>query len=275
MGFGPRIDVENGWYHVMNRGVNRQPVFFGDEDRILFGRLLQRAHDRFGVEVHAYCLMTNHHHLLLHCPSAHLSDAMQLIGSVYTRETNERVGRDGPLFRGRFRSIPVATDGYLLAAVRYIHRNALDVADVAHPADHRWSSHRTYLGLRPSPEFLRLDRVLGYFGHDRAAFDRFVSAGPNPRCRIDPAALPAVIELVLDEVLGDDRAPRLDRTIMALLLDRLAPDDAELLEQQLGYASSDAAAAARRRARRRLLAEPVLGTVVERCLQLASRTQRL
>ncbi len=262
---------------MMNRGAGRQAVFFDDEDRRLFGRLLTLAHERFGVEVHAYCLMTNHVHLLVHCPQGRLSEAMQLVGSVYTRATNERVGRDGPLFRGRFHSLPVTSDDHLLSAVRYIHRNPLDIAGVSHPVDYRWSSHRTYLGQRPCPPFVRTDEVLARFGGDRALFDRFVSADPGAPERsaasaVDVSSLAAMVQLVLDELLDDDRPARLHRTVLALVLDRLEPAAAEQLRRTLGYSGRQAEAVARRRARRRLCEVPALGHVVERALDLSRRT---
>ena len=80
-------------------------MFFADEDRIEFGRVLGEIHERFGVETLAYCLVPNHYHLLLRCPDGGLSAAMQHLGSTFTRRMNDRAGRDGPLFRGRFHAI--------------------------------------------------------------------------------------------------------------------------------------------------------------------------
>ena len=169
----PRIDPPNGYHHVMNRGANRQTVFFSDMDRVEFGRLLGEINERFGVVCLAYCLMDNHYHLVLRCPDCHLSEAMQHLGSVYTRHTNERQRRDGPLFRGRFRSIPITTDAYLLCAVRYVHRNALDLPGVTDPGEYRWSSHRAYLGSRRPPSWLDTQEVIDRFV-DVARFDDFV-----------------------------------------------------------------------------------------------------
>ena len=135
----------------MNRGVDRQPVFFNDADRLDFGRQLAWIHESTGGTVLAYCLMGNHYHLLLDMPDGTLSEAMHHLGSVYTRHVNDRLGRDGPLFRGRFHSIPVEDDAYLLTAVRYIHRNPIGLPGVSGPADHRWSSYRTYLGSAAHP----------------------------------------------------------------------------------------------------------------------------
>jgi len=163
MGRVRRISFEGGVYHVMNRGVDRQRIFFDDCDRHEFGRRLGAVHERFGLETIAYCLMTNHYHLVLRVTDGSLSDAMHHLGSVFTRHVNDRVGRDGPLFRGRFRSILVDTDQYLRWVVRYVHRNALDLPGVNSTERYRWSSMRTYLGLRPTPDFLSTDLVLGCF----------------------------------------------------------------------------------------------------------------
>lgn len=162
----------------MNRGINHMNVFFDDEGRIEFGMRLADVYDRFGVETHAYCLMGNHYHALLHCPYGGLSASMQRLGSVYTRHVNDRLGRDGSIFRGRFHSRVIESDRYLLAACRYIHRNPLDLPGVETPDAYRWSSHRTYLGLRRRPPWMNTDAVLDLVGGDVVAFDRLVrSAG--------------------------------------------------------------------------------------------------
>jgi REP element-mobilizing transposase RayT len=156
----------------MNRGVNHQTIFFSDSDRLEFGARLDDIHEKFACEVHAYCLMDNHFHLLLHCPQGGLSAAMQRLSSLFTRHVNDRVARDGPLFRGRFHSRAIVEPGYLLTACRYIHRNPVDLGVAID--DYRWSSHRTYLGHRRTPRWLNTSTVLNLFDDDRAAFDRFV-----------------------------------------------------------------------------------------------------
>ena len=118
MGRQTRTDRQDGWHHVVNRGVARMATFHDDADRVEFGRLLAVGHDRFGVEVHAYCLMTNHFHLVLHCPDGGLSEYMQLLTSVHARHVNDRAGRDGPLYRGRFASRHIRDGRYLRNAVR-------------------------------------------------------------------------------------------------------------------------------------------------------------
>lgn len=195
-----RIDIEDGWHHVMNRGIDHGIVFFEDTDRIEFGQRLADVFDLFGVRIHAYCLMETHFHLLCHCPDAGLSAAMQRLGSLYTRHVNDRLGRDGPLFRGRFHSRLIADDAHLVATVRYIHRNALDLPGVSRTRDYRWSSHRAYLGLRRGLRWLCTDHVFDGWTTDE--IDRFVDEplGSVLRAtRRDVDALIEAIELVLAE----------------------------------------------------------------------------
>ncbi|TFH13706.1 MAG: transposase, partial [Acidimicrobiales bacterium] len=91
----PRPDPLGGWHHVMNRGANRSSIFFDDNDRIEVGQRLCEINELFGIEVHAYCLMGNHFHFLLHCPHGGVSPAMQRFSSLFTRHVNDRHGRDG------------------------------------------------------------------------------------------------------------------------------------------------------------------------------------
>jgi REP element-mobilizing transposase RayT len=143
----------------MNRGVDRQDVFHDDVDRIVFERLLGETSQAHDIEIHAYCLMGNHFHLLLHCPNAGLSAQMQQLLSSYTRIVNDRLGRDGPLFRGRFHSVPVTADRQLMATTAYIHRNPAEFVPLAAIAAYRWSSFGVYMGRRPAPPWLRQDTI--------------------------------------------------------------------------------------------------------------------
>ena len=252
----------------MNRGANRQTVFFCDADRIEFGRLLGEIHDRFGVRCIAYCLMDNHYHLVLHCPDGNLSLAIQHLAGVYTQHTNEHHGRDGALFRGRFRSIPITTDAYLLCAVRYVHRNCLDLPGTTDPTAYRWSSHRTYLGYRRRPEWLDVDVMLDRFA-DRASFDAFVhdSNGLATDAAPTVADIRSLIELSIsefDDSEHDDGQQWLNRTLVTLLQARGTILD-EMASTMLGTATLDQKArrSARYRARRRLTTHPEVGAMLE------------
>ena len=271
-----RIDIEDGWHHVMNRGADHGAVFLDDSDRIEFGTRLADIHDRFGIETHAYCLMDTHYHLLLHCPDGGLSSAMQRFGSLYTRHVNDRLGRDGSLFRGRFHSKPILDDRYLLAATRYIHRNALDVRGVDSVEQYRWSSHRAYLGLRRRPAWLRTDKVLAGFGGDVGAFDEFVSAGLGPvatreRSRSDLAAVLDAANLVVIELgLGDrGRVAVVARSVALGWADAVGGFDQGATMEVLEIPSPGAMRTALSRVRRRTLEDPSFAGAVDRSADLA------
>jgi REP element-mobilizing transposase RayT len=271
-----RIDTEDGWHHVMNRGADRARVFLDDTDRVEFGIRLADIHDRFGVETHGYCLLDTHFHLLLHCPQGGLSDAMQRLGSLYTRHVNDRLGRDGALFRGRFHSKPIQDDRYLLAAVRYVHRNALDVSGVHDVEQYRWSSHRAYLGRRRLVPWLRTDVVLSHFGGDRQAFHDFVRLDDVPSqsspSRADLVAMLDAASLVVLELgLSDHgRGMSVARSVALCWADEWALYDAGTLMEMLEVPSIGALRTARSRARRRQRDDVDFARAVARSAQLAA-----
>ena len=120
-----RIDYPNAWYHVMNRGRRSETIFSDKEDYIGFLELMQEACSMFNLRVSAYCLMSNHYHILLQTPEANHSRCMRHINGIYIQRYNRRYHTDGQLFRGRFNAILVEVDNYLLELVKYIHRNPL------------------------------------------------------------------------------------------------------------------------------------------------------
>jgi putative transposase len=122
--------------------------------------------------VHAYCLLTNHYHLLLHTPHGALSSAMQRCASRFTLATNRRHGRDGPIFRGRFKSVLVEDDSQLTHLTRYIHRNPVEARLVTRPEARPWSSAGAYVGTAVAPEWLYTASVLAMFGGSTAAYLR-------------------------------------------------------------------------------------------------------
>ena len=260
----PRIDIENGWHHVMNRGIDHADVFFADSDRVEFGQRLADVFDRFGIRTHAYCLMDNHYHLLWHCPDGGLSDAMQRLGSLYTRHVNDRVGRDGALVRGRFHSRLVTDDAHLLATVRYIHRNALDLPGVGRMRDYRWSSHRAYLGLRTPPPWLCTDHI--FDGWNAQQVDRFIDRPLDSVAQAidhDVVALVQAIELVLAErgLSAERRLGAVARQLALLWLTENATMHDALLMEAFDIERIGTLRTAISRARALLRSDPELGEV--------------
>ncbi len=138
-------------------------------------RLVGVVSSRHGLEVHAYCLMGNHYHLLVRTSEANIAEAMQHLISVYTRRFNLRHGFDGALFRGRYAAVLIEGDAQFMATSRYIHRNPAEAEIVNDLADYPYSSYRAYAGLDPAPRWLRTGLTLGLFARDRASFVRYVT----------------------------------------------------------------------------------------------------
>jgi putative transposase len=162
-----RIEYENAFYHVMNRGKGRQLVFHGDDYYHAFLETLGEAQQRFKCIVHVYCLMGNHYHLLIETPNANLSRVMRHINGVYTQRYNHLQSTDGPLFRGRYKAILIDHDAYLLQVSRYIHRNPIELKDplVEQLEDYPWSSYPAYVGHKKPQDWLERKTIYQMSGH--------------------------------------------------------------------------------------------------------------
>jgi len=155
-----RIEYEGALYHVLSRGNERRDIFLDDDDRRMFLTGLAEAGERFALDVFGYVLMGNHYHLLLRTRRANLSKAMQWLGLSYTTRFNFKHSRSGHLFQGRFKSMLVENDAYLLQLSYYIHRNPLRAGMVERLADYRWSSYRAYAYGKRVPEWLNTEVIL-------------------------------------------------------------------------------------------------------------------
>ena len=161
-----RIEYPGAWYHVMNRGLGRKNIFLTPQDRSGFFDILGDTSETFKFEVHAYSLMDNHYHLLIHTPKGGLGRAKRHLNGVYTQQFNKRHRTDGPLFRGRYKALLVETDEYLLQLLRYIHLNPVEAGICRNPLEHAWTSHGAYFRPRLRPQWLVRDEVLGGFGSE-------------------------------------------------------------------------------------------------------------
>jgi len=161
-----RIEYENAFYHVINRGRGRQNIFHSEKYYQAFLDTLSETRQRFGCIIHAYCLMGNHYHLLLETPRANLSRIMRHINGVYTQRHNRLKNTDGSLFRGRYKSILVEQDAYLLQLSRYIHRNPIDMkrSIVDKLENYPWSSYPAYIGKVTPPDWLEQDSTFQILG---------------------------------------------------------------------------------------------------------------
>ncbi|MRR58400.1 MAG: transposase [Deltaproteobacteria bacterium] len=176
----PRIHYPSAYYHVILRGNARQDIFSDDTDRYRFYLLLQEGAERFGHRIHAFCLMTNHVHLVVQVADKPLSKIMQNLSFRYTRWVNWRQNRSGHLFQGRYKSVVVDGDEYLLELVRYTHLNPVRAGIAETASAYRWSSHAAYCGNETIP-WLTTEFVLAGFSPKLAAackrYAAFVSEG--------------------------------------------------------------------------------------------------
>lgn len=140
-----RIQFDGAWYHVMGRGINRKKIFFSDDDCADFLDILKQATAKYTIECHAYCLMGNHYHLIIHTPLGNLSKAMHYINGMHTKSVNKKLKRHGPLFRNRYHAILINNEIYLLRLVRYIHQNPLKANIVKGLKNYKWSSYIHYI----------------------------------------------------------------------------------------------------------------------------------
>lgn len=155
---------ETGIYHVMVRGINRQEIFYDNEDFRRYLETLERSKNLSGCEIYGYCLMKNHVHLLIKENNENIGQIMKRLGTSYVYWYNAKYERVGHLFQDRYKSECVEADSYLMTVIRYIHNNPVKAAIVNKPEKYRWSSCRTYYGAKEYPQKLtKTDFVLGLF----------------------------------------------------------------------------------------------------------------
>jgi REP element-mobilizing transposase RayT len=196
-----RVQYPGAIYHVMNRGDRREPIFQDDLDRRRWVETLEECCAKTDWQVHAYCLMSNHFHLVFETPKANLVAGMKWFLGTYTSRFNRRYKLSGHLFSGRYKSLIVdgSGDGYLRTVCDYVHLNPVR-AKLLRPDDplqnYPWSSYPDYLkGAAKRPGWLRVDRVLGGLGigkDDRAGRQRFAQAMEERRGKDQPGEWKAV-----------------------------------------------------------------------------------
>jgi len=206
----------------MNRGAGAQNIFLHNKHREFFLSLLNDVTEIYSIEIHAYCLMNNHYHLLAKTPLANLSKAMRHLNSVYTRHFNKSEKRDGSLFRGRYKSIVVSGFKYLLDVSRYIHLNPVKANIIKKPEKYYWSSHKNYIIKNNKEKWLHTEKILSYFKkpNRHTKYKTFVNEGIM---QDDLDKLYQDIKLPV--ILGDEQSKIiLDRMVKQSLYSNEIPD---------------------------------------------------
>jgi putative transposase len=176
-----RLHLPGSFFHIICRALNREFLFDGDEERKRYVGLLEGASRRAGVKVVAWCVMSNHVHLVLQTGEEPLYRMMKRVNVGYANWKNRRDGRLGPVFAHRYKAILVDEDAHLLELIRYVHLNPVRAGVVAGPDDSDWSSHRILAGLSRAPNWFDPNLVWHQFAENRseaiAAYRSFVAEG--------------------------------------------------------------------------------------------------
>lgn len=178
-----RIEYPGAHYHVTSKGLDNQPVFADNEDRLVFLNVLEGVVARFGWLLHTYVMMDSHYHIIVECPQANLSKGMRQLNGVYTQHFNRRHQHDGPLFQGRFKSVLFEAGPYLLPLCRHLVLNPVRLGTASSAQTYRWSSHRATSGVIKTPAYLTTHKVLSCFGkrekENQKKYKDFVKDGRN------------------------------------------------------------------------------------------------
>jgi REP element-mobilizing transposase RayT len=162
MGYVPRIEVPDHFFHVGTRGNNKRQIFLDDDDRRRFLLLLGKVARKYAWSIYAHCLMGNHYHLVLRQGQAGLSRGMCELNTAYAVGFNARYQRINHLFGRRFWSEHIKTDAYLMEAIRYVVQNPVRAGLCTSCEDWRWSSYRATIRLEKPEPFLAVRDVLNF-----------------------------------------------------------------------------------------------------------------
>ena len=189
-----RAQSEADLYHITARGVAKQIIFEEDDDRHFFGKRMRSFLEKDPVELYAWCFMSNHVHLLLHAPLEACRSFMKRLLTSYARYFNAKYGRTGHLFQDRFDSVPIQNEVQLMAAVRYIHRNPLEIPGESIES-YPWSSYGEYL---KSPSISKTEFVLDLF-NSRKDFIAFHKSWYSEDDALDDALIRKPVRQLSDE----------------------------------------------------------------------------
>lgn len=240
-----RIEYSGAWYHVMNRGRRGEDIFANSEDFETFLKLLREGAELWNVKIGAYCLMSNHYHLLVQTPQGNLSRFMRHLNGIYTQRYNRSHRCDGQLFRGRYKAILVEEDSYLLELVRYIHRNPLRAGMVEDLDQYAWSSHPGYLSSGKQWDWLHKEFFLAILATDPRkrflAYQQFIQQEDSEEiCQFfDKKKLPSILgsDEFVDRVKNRFFAEKIHSQVPEA--GQLAPTMCRIIEAVCQYYGSD------------------------------------
>lgn len=238
-----RIKFEDAIYHITARGNERRKIFLSNADRERFKDYLKDVEEKYGFILHAYVLMDTHVHLIGQTPFANLSQVMHYVNGSYTTYFNRKRKRSGHLFQGRYKSILIDKDAYLMELSRYIHLNPVKAHMVERPEDYPYSSYGAY--LNPDEKgIVSTDLILSMASTNRKEsplhYRRFVEEAlgmdlPNPLQKTYGGMMlgtPSFIKSVLRGL--DSKTPTNDISSRRLLTPLALDDLVEIIGETLG-----------------------------------------
>lgn len=175
---GPRFVFQNAFYHVFNRGINKQPIFLSETDYQFFLNKLLKLKEKYDHSIYAFCLMPNHFHISIQTRKIPISKIMSSLTTSYSMYFNRTYKHFGPVFQNRFKSILIENDSYFLKLSQYIYLNPVKAGLIGDPKDYIYSSLKEALGLDPL-KFLDEDiiRLLGDTKGSKKEYERFIYSG--------------------------------------------------------------------------------------------------
>lgn len=200
----PRLVVPGQPHHIIQRGADRRDVFCDDGDHQVFLNWLREAARQYQVAIHAYVLMPNHLHLLATpADEVGLGRMMQWVGRHYVPYFNQKYGRVGTLWQGRYKTTVIDSERYFLTCSRYIELNPVRAGMLSDPGQYRWSSYAHHVGLHPDP--LVTDHAL-YWALGNTPFAREAAYRDLAQQALTPEQIAALSEATLKGwALGSDQ----------------------------------------------------------------------
>ncbi|MGR9073745.1 MAG: transposase [Gammaproteobacteria bacterium] len=176
-----RIELAGGLYHVTSRGDRREDIYLTDDDRRMWLEIFADTCRRHRWLCHAYCLMNNHYHIVVETIEGNLAKGMRQLNGVYTQRFNRKYDRVGHVFQGRYKSIVVDRDSYLLSLLRYVVLNPVRAGMIRDIRNWPWSSYPAMIGDAEPAAWMAADEILALFSRKRHAaihaYIDFIRAG--------------------------------------------------------------------------------------------------
>lgn len=161
-----REKCEHSIYHIMVKGNNKQDIFLDEDDKVEYLKRVKRYKEKYKAKIYAYCLMSNHVHLLVYDNGQDISKIMQSLNLSYVIYFNKKHDRSGHLFQDRFKSVMVKKDAYFVEVSKYIHLNPVKAYMAKTAEQYKWSSSSIYSGKYEKYEIIDNTRILAYFSAD-------------------------------------------------------------------------------------------------------------